>query len=56
MYSHLIKDIAIKSYKNTMKSFLLPFWIYEYGEKYPPIIHNLKLLEKLKKVKLMELD
>ena len=43
-----IKDIAIKSYKNTMKSFLLPFWIYEYGEKYPPIIHNLELLEKLK--------
>ena len=43
-----IKDIAIKSYKNTMKSFLLPFWIYEYSEKYPPIIHNLELLEKLK--------
>ena len=43
-----IKDIAIKSYKNTMKSFLLPFWIYEYAEKYPPIIHNIELLEKLK--------
>ena len=43
-----IKDIAIKSYKNTMKSFLLPFWIYEYAEKYPPIIHNIELLKKLK--------
>lgn len=43
-----IKNIAKNSYRNTMKSFLLPFWIYEYGKKYPPIIHNLELLGKLK--------
>ena len=38
-----IKDIAIKSYKNTMKSFLLPFWIYEYAKlikKYFPEHYN----------------
>lgn len=40
-----IKKIAINSYKNTAKSFLIPFWLYEYMEKYPPITHNLKLLQ-----------
>ena len=25
-----IKTIALKSYKNTAKSFLIPFWLYEY--------------------------
>ncbi|BBM43758.1 lipid A biosynthesis acyltransferase [Leptotrichia wadei] len=43
-----IKEIAIKSYKNTAKSFLLPFWIYEYFENFPPKTYNSKLLEKLK--------
>ena len=43
-----IKEIAIKSYKNTAKSFLLPFWIYEYFENFSPKIYNSELLEKLK--------
>lgn len=43
-----IKLIAINSYKNTAKSFLLPFWIYEYFENFSPEIYNFELLEKLK--------
>ena len=42
-----IKEIAINSYKNTAKSFLLPFWIYEYMEKYPPVVYNSELLKNM---------
>ena len=42
-----IKKIAVKSYKNTAKSFLLPFWLYEYMEKYPPVVHNSELLAEM---------
>ena len=43
-----LKKIALKSYKNTAKSFLLPFWIYEYGEKFPAKVYNTDLYLKLK--------
>ena len=43
-----IKRIALESYRNTAKSFLIPFWIYEYFENFPPKIYNLEWLEKLK--------
>ena len=42
-----IKEIAINSYKNTAKSFLLPFWIYEYMEKYPPVVYKSELLKNM---------
>ena len=29
-----IKTIALKSYKNTAKYFLIPFWLYEYLQNY----------------------
>ena len=42
-----IRKIAVKSYKNTAKSFLLPFWLYEYMEKYPPVVHDSELLAEM---------
>lgn len=42
-----IKTIALKSYKNTAKSFLIPFWLYEYLQNYTPVMHNAELLNSL---------
>ena len=42
-----IRTIALKSYRNTAKSFLLPFWLYEYFQDYIPVMHNPELLDSL---------